>query len=172
MYTFFQLKLSWLYVSFGHFMLAQVRFDVYLWDAKLENVNNNESVSILALFRFFNLSRIQDNAILTFLNTSNDLSTTELPHHLIITLNLFICSLYWKWVSYRLLNTKPIDIFRLPLFRFRWEKTMKRSPGSATIKQKLKHVHKYQSVNYSCTEVKRPVTIWNNLSLIVKLNAK
>ena len=32
-----------------------------------------------ALFRVFNFLRIQDNAILTFLNTSNDLSTIELP---------------------------------------------------------------------------------------------
>ena len=54
-------------------MLAQVHFDMYLWDTKLESINNNESVSYFALFRFFNLSRIQDNAILSFLNTSNDL---------------------------------------------------------------------------------------------------
>ena len=58
-------------------MLAQVHFNGYLWDTKLESINNNDSASF-ALFRFFNLSRIQDNAILIFLNTSNDLQMWDL----------------------------------------------------------------------------------------------
>ena len=43
-------------------MLAQVHFDGYLWDTKLESINNNESASF-ALFRFFFLTRIQGNTI-------------------------------------------------------------------------------------------------------------
>ena len=49
-------------------------------------------LAAFALFRFFNLSRIQDDAVLTFLNTRNDLSTIKLSPNLIVTLNLFICS--------------------------------------------------------------------------------
>ena len=51
-------------------------------------------------------------------------------------INIFLqipCLLYWKWVSYTWHQANRH--FRLPLGHFRWEKTMKRSSGSATIKR-------------------------------------
>ena len=59
-----------------------------------------------ALFRFFNLSRIQGNAILTFLNTSNDVSTIELPtdNQVVHVILIFVAILRGKRLEFYCVN--------------------------------------------------------------------
>ena len=82
-------------------------------------------------------------------------------------INIFLqieCLLYWKWVSYRLLNTKLIDILDFHCFvlgeRKQW-KDFQVVPQS----NKSWNMYRNYNINYLRTEVKRLEMKWNDYEM-------